>query len=167
MARGPGWPAWNHKALISSWRGRGRDPPPSPAELSLALCGQGATQPMLPARSALAPGPKPRRSQHFFKTLNCHEKPYLQRIPRIKDFPCGQESHARAKEHSPRPKSQEALFSPCGLQPLHPFRPAHPCGRKQERVNGSRERFLLKKNRKKRTGCQVMELEMREILVVY
>ena len=61
---------WNHKALISPWRGRGKYPPPPPAETSFDPPRQGETQPMLPARSGLTPGPKQRRCGHFFKTLS-------------------------------------------------------------------------------------------------
>ena len=64
-ARGPDRNAWNHKALTSSWMGRGKYPPPPLEGTSLDLHGQGATQPMLPARSVPAPGPPPRRSRHF------------------------------------------------------------------------------------------------------
>ena len=59
MARGPGRPAWNHKALISSRVGR-ENPPASSAETRWVPSGQAETQPMLPARSAQAPGPQQR-----------------------------------------------------------------------------------------------------------
>src|SRR3972149_1039166 len=55
--RGPDRPAWNHKALISPGIGRGRYLPPPPKETIFCPCGQEETRPMLPARSALAPGP--------------------------------------------------------------------------------------------------------------
>jgi len=74
MARGPGRLAWNHKALISSRVGRGKRPPPPPAETRGVHRGQAETQPMLPARSAQAPGPQQRWENHFFKPLNSHEK---------------------------------------------------------------------------------------------
>jgi|GEM_PF-2774159 len=70
MVRGPGWPAWNHKALISSLVGLEKRPPPPPAETSGVLRGQAETQPMLPARSTQTPGPQQRQSNHFFKQLN-------------------------------------------------------------------------------------------------
>jgi len=70
MTRGPGRTAWNHKALISSRVGRGERPPPPPAETRGVLRGQVETRPMLPARSAQAPEPQQRRSNHFFKPLN-------------------------------------------------------------------------------------------------
>jgi len=70
MARGPGRPAWNHKALISSQMGRGKRPPPHPAETRGVLRGRAETQPMLPAHSVQAPGPQQRRSNRFCKKLN-------------------------------------------------------------------------------------------------
>ena len=59
MAREPGRPAWNHKALISSWVGRGKRPPPPPADTSRVLRGQAETRPMLlRLRRTLRPGPR-------------------------------------------------------------------------------------------------------------
>jgi hypothetical protein len=57
MARGVGRTAWNHKALLSPKPGRRRDAPPPPPETHWGFHGKGETQPMLPARSALPPGP--------------------------------------------------------------------------------------------------------------
>jgi len=59
---------------ISVGVGRGRDPPPPRSEKSFYLRGQGPTQPRLPAHSVLAPGPKQKRSLHFFKTQKRYEK---------------------------------------------------------------------------------------------
>ena len=67
MARAPGRPAWNHKALISPGVGRGRYPPPPPAETPWGPRGQAEARPMLPARSAQAPGPQQKQS-HYFQT---------------------------------------------------------------------------------------------------
>jgi len=49
---------------------RGIYSPPPSEETSIDLRGRGATRPMLPARSDLAPRPQQRWSHHFFKTLN-------------------------------------------------------------------------------------------------
>ena len=54
--------------------GRGRDPPPPPAETRFDLRGRGTAQPMLPARSAPAPGPQQRRSRHFFQNAKRTQK---------------------------------------------------------------------------------------------
>ncbi len=56
---------WNHEALSSSWRGRDRYTPPLPAETRFDPQGQGASQPMLPARSVPALGPQQRWSHGF------------------------------------------------------------------------------------------------------
>ena len=58
------------KALISPWRGRGRNTPPCPEESSFDLRIIRAAHPMLPARSGPAPGPQQRRCRDFFKNLD-------------------------------------------------------------------------------------------------
>jgi hypothetical protein len=74
MARGPGQPAWNHEALISPKVGRGSDPPPPPAETSRDHRGQPETQPMLPARAALPPGPTSAITPFFQITKQTQKK---------------------------------------------------------------------------------------------
>ncbi len=69
-ARRPDRTARNHEALISSWRGRDRYPPPPPAETRFDPQGQGASQPMLPARSVPAPGPQQRWLHGFIFVVN-------------------------------------------------------------------------------------------------
>ncbi|MBP1720156.1 MAG: hypothetical protein H6Q43_3594, partial [Deltaproteobacteria bacterium] len=64
------WPdrtAWNHEALVSPRKGRRRYFPPPPAKSSIERRIRRATQPMLPARSVLPPGPQQERSHHFAK----------------------------------------------------------------------------------------------------
>jgi len=52
----------------------GQEPPPPPEEKIFCPRGRAETQPMLPARSALTPGPQQRLLYHFFKSLNCYKK---------------------------------------------------------------------------------------------
>jgi len=52
----------------------GQEPSPPPEENIFCPRGQAETQPMLPARSALTPGPQQRLLYHFFKSLNCYKK---------------------------------------------------------------------------------------------
>jgi len=52
----------------------GQEPPPPPEEKIFCPRGQAEPQPMLPARSALTPGPQQRLLYYFFKSLNCYQK---------------------------------------------------------------------------------------------